>query len=331
MYGYASGSANYYTAKLDADNGQTIWQRELPGAVNNLSEAGWLAAMDNGDVVMCNRTWSSSTSYDVVLHRYAGSNGATVWTNQWGSGGTTADDPRRLNLDVDGNLLVCGVSGGDYLVLKIDHTDGTPIWTTTYDGPPGWYDVSNFVTPGPHGSVLAAGFSDGVGTGWDIATIALDSNTGDQLWVERFDTGDSQSDEAMAIATSDLGSIYVVGYGYRNDTNNDMLVLHYHMDPASPVAELPARTDYLSAYPNPFNPRVMFSFAISQAGPVQLSIYDPRGQHITTLLDEIVSSGEQTATWDGRDDMGRPVSGGLYLARISSTNTVVCRKIVLAK
>ncbi len=331
MFANADGSANFYTRKLASSNGATVWERELPGAVNNITEAGWLAVMDNDDIVMCNRTWTSTTSYDVVLHRYAASNGATVWDIQHGSGGTNADDPRHMIRDADGNLLVAGVTSGDYMVLEFDHTDGEVIWSATYDGPPGWYDVANCVAIGPHGNVIATGFSDGTGTGWDLATLALDADTGDELWVRRYDAGDDQSDEGFAMAASTQGDLYVAGYGYRWASGNDMLAVRYHIDTSSAAGDTPAVLASLSAYPNPFNPRVTFGFSVPQNGPARLAIYDARGRLVTVLRDEIVNAGRHSASWDGRDARGLPVPGGLYLARIEGPGVSVGKKIVLAK
>ncbi len=331
MYGLADGSADYYTAKLNASNGDLIWDRQEPGAVNNQAEAGWLVALPGGDVVMCNRTWTATTSYDVVLRRYAASDGATVWQRQWGSGGSTADDPRGMALAADGSPLVCGVTAGDYLVLKLDPADGTTDWWTSYDGPPGWYDVANVVGPGPGGSVLVSGYSSGQTTGWDVATCALDPDTGDELWVQRFDAGLGYTDEAYGLAYSTTGEVAVVGYGYGASTNNDLLTLLYQVDLATPVGDLPARALDLSAYPNPFNPSVEFRFEVQHGAALQLSIYDGRGHLVSVLHDGYAAAGPLIARWDGRDAAGRGVPSGVYLARLTGRDVHALRKVVLAK
>ncbi len=81
----SDGTADYTTFKLHNDDRSTIWIESWPGAINNIDErAGWLSVCDNGDIIMANRTWSSATSYDAVLHRYAETNGDTLWTRTYG-------------------------------------------------------------------------------------------------------------------------------------------------------------------------------------------------------------------------------------------------------
>lgn len=331
MTANSDGSADFYTAKLSAVDGSQIWSRHEPGAVNNAAEAGWLVALPGGDVVMCNRTWTSTTGYDVVLRRYALADGATVWAEQWGAGGTSSDDPRDLGLAADGSPLVCGVTAGNYLVLKIDPATGEEVWMATYDGPPGWYDVANCVRPGPGGSVLVSGYSSGQYTGWDVATCALDGATGEELWVERFDGGSSNTDEAYDIVSSDAGDVYVIGYGYALSTLNDLLTLRYHVDTATPVDVAPARTGELAAWPNPFNPSVELSFELPRSMPVRLQVFDARGRLVETLLDGAQAAGPLRARWDGRDAAGRAVPAGLYLARLTWSEGQAVRKLVLAK
>ena len=73
-----------------------------------------------------------------------------------------------------------------------------------------------------------------------------------------------------------------------------------------------------TAYPNPFNPRTTVAFAAPQAGRASVVIHDPRGRRVRTLLDGEVAAGRTELTWDGLDDGGRALSGGVYLVRVRS-------------
>ena len=42
-------------------------------------------------------------------------------------------------------------------------------------------------------------------------------------------------------------------------------------------------------------------------------------------------AGPHAFVWDGRDDAGRPVPSGFYLARLASEGSVVSRKLMLVK
>ena len=45
----------------------------------------------------------------------------------------------------------------------------------------------------------------------------------------------------------------------------------------------------------------------------------------------VPSAGAQQATWDGRDDHGRPAAGGIYFARLKSAAGEVSGKLVLQR
>lgn len=71
----------------------------------------------------------------------------------------------------------------------------------------------------------------------------------------------------------------------------------------------------LSNYPNPFNPRTTLRFELAVAGRVELAVYDLQGRLVRTLLSGMVAAGRHEAVWDGRDDAGRALASGTYLAR----------------
>jgi hypothetical protein len=84
-------------------------------------------------------------------------------------------------------------------------------------------------------------------------------------------------------------------------------------------------------YPNPFNPSTEISFALSQAGHVRLSVYNVLGQQVRTLIDEDMSAGNKSITWDGRSDNGNPAASGIYFYRIQANDFVDTRKMTLLK
>ena len=45
---------------------------------------------------------------------------------------------------------------------------------------------------------------------------------------------------------------------------------------------------------------------------VNLRVYDVAGRLVSTLVNQELPAGPQTATWDGRDDGGQKVAAGVY-------------------
>jgi hypothetical protein len=327
--------AHYITRKLLNLDGRTLWERVEPGALYNIEvRSGWLNLVDGGDIVVAHRTFGSN-GYDVVLKRYAAEDGATMWETVYDGPTHGGDDVRDARLDSQGNLLVAGVQDAswnyNFMALKFDTADGSLIWESSYDGPPGWYDVANCITESPDGSILVSGLSDGSGTGWDWATVAFAGTDGSQLWAQRFDGPASQSDEARYILATDSGEVFVTGYGYGDGTGKDLVTIRYQVEASSPVGDLPVRAITARAWPNPFNPRVSLAFELPRTAPTSVVVFDTRGHRVATLLEEELGTGSHTTVWDGRHSDGRTAAAGTYLVRVQSGDLQSVQKVVLAK
>jgi flagellar hook capping protein FlgD len=87
----------------------------------------------------------------------------------------------------------------------------------------------------------------------------------------------------------------------------------------------------VSNYPNPFNPVTVISFSLLESSPVDLEIYNSRGELVRSMVDGIMPSGENLITWDGTDDMGTAVSSGIYFYKIKAGSYTSTRKMMLMK
>lgn len=83
--------------------------------------------------------------------------------------------------------------------------------------------------------------------------------------------------------------------------------------------------------PNPFNPSTVIGYKIPEAGSVRLVIYNLLGQEVRVLVDGQMEAGSFTATWDGKDEMGRQVSSGIYLYRIQAGDFLASRRMMFLK
>lgn len=86
-----------------------------------------------------------------------------------------------------------------------------------------------------------------------------------------------------------------------------------------------------SASPNPFVASTTLSFTLPFATGATLELYDIRGRRVRTLVHARLAGGDHRVAWDGRNQEGRPVPPGLYLARLSSGSDTVGRRIVCVR
>lgn len=107
-------------------------------------------------------------------------------------------------------------------------------------------------------------------------------------------------------------------------------------DPAaqpSPVAvgdgPAVARLELAPPAPDPVRGPARFAFALPTAGEARLEMFDLQGRRIVTLADQVFPAGRHTREWDGRDDGGRSVPAGVYLARLSRGVETATRRFVV--
>lgn len=71
-------------------------------------------------------------------------------------------------------------------------------------------------------------------------------------------------------------------------------------------------------FPNPFGPETRIRFTLPISSQTQLAITNVLGQTIQILADGTFPAGWHEVVWDGRDRVGKKVSGGLYFATIKA-------------
>ena len=104
------------------------------------------------------------------------------------------------------------------------------------------------------------------------------------------------------------------------------------LDQAAGAASVMPRGLALSASPNPFNPRTTIAFTLGEAADVAIDVHDVRGRQVRALLAPTrLGAGPHAQAWDGRDDAGRPVPGGVYLASVRHGNVRERVKLTLLK
>ncbi len=330
-YATSDTTADFYTAQLDSADGSTRWEQRVPGAVIEEAEAGWLRILPGGDLVMCNRTHDGSDGIDIVLHRYRASDGAVVWSTTWGSAPGVDDDPRGLILSSAGEPVVFGRRAQDALALKFDPATGQLLWQADFDGPAQGEDEFSCAMTDPEGRLLLAGVTAHETTRLDALLTELDPVSGEVVWFTNWDGGNALDDEARDLTANVQGQVFLTGTGFAPDTAADLLTIAFQDIGTTSTPAAPASQLQLSAYPNPFNPRVRLSFEMPAGGDAVLSILDARGRRVALLHSGPVPSGNFVGYWNGRDEAGRPLGAGRYLAHLQYAGTSVSRKLLLLK
>ena len=84
-------------------------------------------------------------------------------------------------------------------------------------------------------------------------------------------------------------------------------------------------------YPNPFNPITQIKYDLPEDALVNITIYDLMGRSIKSLVNSNQSAGYRSIQWNATNNLGEPVSAGMYIYALQAGEFRQTKKMVLLK
>ncbi|MBN2072305.1 MAG: T9SS type A sorting domain-containing protein [Candidatus Krumholzibacteriota bacterium] len=84
-------------------------------------------------------------------------------------------------------------------------------------------------------------------------------------------------------------------------------------------------------YPNPFNPVTTIGFYLPRQMRLKLSVYNVKGELISTILDREMNEGYREVVWNGTNNNRTPVASGVYFYQLVSGRYSQTRKMILMR
>jgi len=82
----------------------------------------------------------------------------------------------------------------------------------------------------------------------------------------------------------------------------------------------------LEIIPNPFRGKCVINYWSPGGGQTRLAVYDIRGRQVKVLVEE-----SSPLAWDGKDEAGKSVPGGVYFLRLENGEEDLMRRVVVLK
>ncbi len=96
-----------------------------------------------------------------------------------------------------------------------------------------------------------------------------------------------------------------------------------------PAVNRPRALQLFANRPNPFIGATSIHYDLFSASSVKVVLYDAQGRVIRRLVDApLQGAGSYSLSWDGRDDAGRAVAGGIYFYRVDAGGTTATNRMV---
>ena len=143
----------------------------------------------------------------------AATGGTRLWVSRYETSGD--DFAEAVAVSPDGSkVFVTGGGGGTqvYATIAYDASTGAMLWLARYNGPGNSGEALSMAVSPDGSKVFVTGYSRGIATGGDYATVAYDASTGSTLWAKRYDGTGSSADGATSLAVSPDGSkVFITG------------------------------------------------------------------------------------------------------------------------
>jgi YVTN family beta-propeller protein len=247
---------------------------------------------------------------------------------------TVGAEPRSLALSPDGSrLYVTGLASPQLTVIDprtnqllapVDlpvrgsfavapSPDGLRVYLTAHD------ESALVVLDARRGEVLAS-----VPIGANPRAISF-SPDGSQVFVTN-----AFSDKISVVDTS---SLTVTGTFQTGGQPRGIAVIPAPSTKETSVGQVSVPTDFKlgHSFPNPFNAATQITFELALDTDLELSIHNLMGQKVRALEQGYHLAGAYQTEWDGRDDAGRSLAGGVYFVTLDAGSWQATQKMLLLR
>jgi len=256
----------------------------------------------------CAAVWVNVTSLPDTGHSY-------ILTNS-GDQRTPPYDPFRLRVDSLGQIYSRFEGDRDSIHIRLD--------SETLLNAAEWYFI---VTYYDHLSGKGALYIDAIKEDSVDLFMALDTNSiGFMMGARQVHNGNTGDDQFFN------GSIDDIRLYNRALSDTEILSLYNEVVGIEPDKDSPADKFVLyQNYPNPFNPGTVIEYQLAKASEVRLTVLNLLGERVRELVHTSQQAGIHRVSWDGCDNQGREVAGGVYLYQLQAGAFRQTQKMVLLR
>ena len=226
-----------------------------------------------------------------------------------------------------------GPTAASPMVLRaIEVEDTTPVLAVSGSiGSP----VGGASLPRPLGSGFQVTVKN-LSTSKSVATVTEDEGVDYQLTFVNTETGRAaQVGDILEITAQSPDPFVGVQPLRYMVTPTDVKRNHIPLDELV-AYEIPAETELLLNYPNPFNPETWIPYRLAEDAFVTLTIYDLSGGLVRRIdvghrIAAVYESRAKAVHWDGRNQFGERVASGIYFYHFAAGDYSATRKMVILK
>ncbi len=110
-------------------------------------------------------------------------------------------------------------------------------------------------------------------------------------------------------------------------------MVNYFLDynPATSLEENITEFTGLTNYPNPFVSETNIKFNVNKPCLIKIDVYNAAGKLVKRLVENEYETGNYSVRWDGTNEKGNKVNGGLYFYNINNGDGTKTEKMILLR
>jgi uncharacterized delta-60 repeat protein len=227
-YSYNSGNLyDYATVKYNSNSIQQ-WEQRYEGSGNDIARS--IAVDNSGNICVTGSSFRTGTGNDYLTILYNPS-GVQKWLQEYNDVSNGSDEAFSTAFDNFGNVYITGNSPGnsttaDFATIKYNPA-GVMQWIQKYNGIPTGADYARSLAVDGQGNVYVTGYSSGIGSGYDYATIKYNTE-GLLKWVQRYNGLVYYYDLPTMVVVDASNSVFVTGYSWGGSSLYDMASVKYY-------------------------------------------------------------------------------------------------------
>ena len=208
-----------------------------------------------------------------------------------------------------------------FYIVKSGYSPGNKIYKTTNLGE-SWTNISGDLPDIPHNDFFVDPESNDYYAANDFGVYS--STDGGITWIR-------EGNGMPFVVANDFDYAVYDSIGYLRVGTFGRSVFESELGPIQPTKVIETEEQLFTFnlkqnYPNPFNPITRIQYSVSEKSNVTLAIFNPLGEKVTALVDEIKDTGSYEVIWNAE---GFP--SGVYFYKIETEKYVDVRKMLLLK
>lgn len=216
---------------LFAQSPSVLWSQRYDGNSHLIDAAQVVKIAGNGDVIVAGRSESVGAAGDLLVVRYAASNGTIVWQRRISppEGGDQAC--RAMAIDSVGHVLLAGVrydsfGYSDVLMVKLAGDTGNVLWTQFYAGSAGGDDEVAAMAVDVQNHLVVTGSTTLANGTVQQLLMKRSSSSGEMIW--NVATNVAVEQRAVSVVIDTAGRVLVGAVEKNANLQGDWIVTQYN-------------------------------------------------------------------------------------------------------